>query len=495
MLLIALFIPFLSYLLQTYPRFFNRYFGVDVWTRLLEIDHVKKSHHKIPGKITKGFIIEGSFDYPIIFPWIFSFFPKKYLLKFQGFVSPLFDALQNILVFVICYQLTHSIQMSLTAQLVYSLIPMIPIENSYLTPRSLGYLIFTLAFYPLLLYQASNTPIYLAASLFFATMLFLTHRFALQSFIFVCVFFSVINNSLVYILVPILAFTFAVILTKGYYLRVARGHLYNIYFWTKNYNFRFAHQIYGLKSRNKMDWVGTIYLLLSQFSPIFLIITDVWVFSSFVYLFLFITGSAIQIQNTMFYLMSMWVLFFYVLGSIILRVKILIPVGEGQRYLEMATVPVSILTSVLTFYFFKLYGFPVIILLSMLMLGNFGMILFIQIKGIIKDKNRSLTNELLGVFGYINKLPGTPRIMCIPHQITTMTVYHTKADILVNADNKGLMKITDVYPILNIPITDLKKKYKLDYLILKESFAKLSDLKITNPKVVYNSGGLLLIKL
>ena len=76
-MLISLIIPLLSLALQSYPRFFNKYFGVDVWTRLLEIDHVKHANHRIPGKIKKGFIIEGSFDYPIIFPWIFPFFSKK----------------------------------------------------------------------------------------------------------------------------------------------------------------------------------------------------------------------------------------------------------------------------------------------------------------------------------------------------------------------------------------------------------------------------------
>ncbi|MBI4091744.1 MAG: hypothetical protein HY427_00860, partial [Candidatus Levybacteria bacterium] len=90
--LVSLIFPVLSFALQVYPRFFNKYFGVDVWTRLLEIEHVKKAGHKIPGKIKKGFIIDGTFDYPIIFPWLFSFFPKKFLLEIQGFVSPFFDA-------------------------------------------------------------------------------------------------------------------------------------------------------------------------------------------------------------------------------------------------------------------------------------------------------------------------------------------------------------------------------------------------------------------
>ncbi len=495
MIVTAFIIPVLSYLLQTYPRFFNRYFGVDVWTRLLEIDHVKKSGHRIPGKISKGFIIDGTFDYPILFPWIFSFFPKKNLLKFQGFVSPFFDALQNILVFFIAISLTGSVPIALVSQIVYSLIPMIPVENSYLTPRSLGYLMFTLSFYPLLLFYISSEPMYIALSIVFTTILFLTHRFALQSFIFICVFFAAISGSLIFLAVPILGFTLATLLTKGYYLRVATGHLYNIYFWTKNYTYRFSHQIHGLTARKKLDWVGMIYLLLSEFSPIFLIITDVWVISAFIYIYFFVTGTNFQLQNSIYFLMSLWVIFFYILGAIILRIKVLIPIGEGQRYLEMATVPVSILSSILIFHFYDLYGIVAVIGFTIIALGNLGMILFIQIKGIIKDKNRSLTSELVDLFKFINKLPGTPRVMCIPHQITTMTVYHTKAEILVNADNKGLMEIMQFYPVLKFPIDTLKTKYKLDYLILKESFARLEELKLKKSKVVYNSNGMLLIKL
>lgn len=495
MIAIAFIIPILSYILQTYPRIFNRYFGVDVWTRLLEIDHVKKSGHKIPGKITKGFIIDGYFDYPIIFPWIFSFFPKKKLLMLQGFVSPLFDAIQNILVFFIAMSITNSYQIALVSQIVYSLIPMIPVENSYLTPRSLGYLMFTLAFYPLLLFYLSSSEIYLVLSLIFTTVLYLTHRFALQSFLFICLFFAIVNGSLIFIVIPAIGFALAILLTRGYYLRVAKGHLYNIYFWTKNYKYRFSHQIYGLTARKKYDWVGTIYFLLSEFSPIFLLITNVWAISAFIYFYFFLIGLNPSLQTGMYYLMAIWVIFFYILGAIILRVKILIPIGEGQRYLEMATVPVSILSSILFFHLYDEYGFPIMVIFSTFALANFGLILFIQIKGIIKDKNRSLTQELASLFSFINKLPGRPRIMCIPHQITTMSVYHTKAEILVNADNKGLMKIMEFYPILKTPISELKKKYKLDYLILKQSFVKLETLKLVKVKVIFNKGGIMLIKL
>ncbi len=493
--LISLIIPFTSLLLQFYPRLFNKYFGVDVWTRLLEIEHVKLAHHKIPGKIKKGFIIEGDFDYPIIFPWIFSFFSKNFLLSIQGLVSPFFDFLQNILVFYITISLTGNLQASLLAQLMYSLIPIIPIENSYLTPRSLGYFNFTLAFYPLFLYHINHNQLLLPIALFFTSTLFLTHRFALQSFILISIFFSIIDHSYLYLLNLLIGFLIAVIATKGFYFRVAKGHLYNIYFWVVNYKYRFAHQVYRLKLAKRTDWVGKVYSLLSLFSPIFLFAVNIWAFSAFIFLFLYLQKSLNFSANIIYLKMSLWIIFFYIFGSVVLRIKRLIPIGEGQRYMEMVSVPSVVLSSVLFFYFLDRYGSIVALLMGTILLGNLFVILFFQIKGIITDKNRSLTKDLKKAYDFINSLKGTPRIICIPHQITTMTVYNTKADVLVNADNPGLMKIQEVYPVLKKSVSFLQKKYSLDYLLLRESFAKLEDLKLNNSKIEFRSGDVILVRL
>lgn len=482
-------------MLQSYPRLFNKYFGVDVWTRLLEIAHVKKAKHGIPEKITKGFIIEGYFDYPILFPWIFSFFSKKTLLKIQGFVSPFFDVLQNYFVFFLTYQFTSDLATALAAQLIYALTPMIPIENSYMTPRSLGYFMFTLAFLPLLLFHIDKSPFLLIIGFIFTTLLFITHRFALQSLLFISVFFTFVDKSPIYLSVFILGAIAIIFLTKGYYLRVLKGHLYNIYFWIKNYKYRFAHQIYGNQKTNRLDWVNKIYRLLSYLSPVFLLGINPWVISGVLYLFFYYRPLISIARSEVFLKMSWWIIFFYIFAAIVLRVKRLIPIGEGQRYLEMTMVPSAILSAILFRSLLATYGIAAGILFAILALISLVIILFVQIKGIIHDKNRSLTSELKRSFNYINKIAGTPRIMCIPHQITTMTVYNTKADVLVNADNPGLMQVSDFYPIIKKKVKELKKIYNLDYLLLRETFIKASELKIKKSKVVFKSGNVLLIKL
>lgn len=487
-------IPLLGFILQAYPRLINKSFGVDVWTRLLEIDAIRNANHRVPDKVEKGFIIEGHFDYPPVFPFIFSFFSRKTIIRFQGYISPLIDSFQTFFVFVFCYQITNSLAMSLLAQLIYILTPMIAVENSYLTPRSLGYLTFTLAFYPLILNQLNPSNLTLLSGVIFAVLLFLTHRFALQSYVILCLLMGALTGSLHFFAIPVVSFILAVTITKGYYLRVLKGHLSNIYFWVINYKYRFAHQIYGLRESKKNDWVAVVYKLLSEFSPIFLLFTNVWAASAFVFIYLYVGTNIFQDAPVLVYF-AFWVAFCYILGAIILRFKVLIPIGEGQRYLEMATLPSAILTSYLAFYFYGIYGTIVIFLGGFILASNLALILYIQIKGVINDKNRSLTPELEKMYSFINRLPEKrPRIMCIPHQITTMTVFHTKADVLVNADNPGLMKLSDFYPILNVDLQTLQKKYQLDYILLRENFAKEKDLPISKTQTIFTSGDIQLLK-
>src|SRR3989344_2202338 len=463
--IVGIVIPIILFLFESYPRFFNQYFGVDVWTRLAEIDHVRKNHHRVPKKIKKGFIIEGYFDYPPLFPLILSFIPKRTLEKTQGFIAPFFDSIHCLVIFLIAYQLTNRIDIALVSQLIYLFTPLVILENSYLTPRSFGYLNFTLALYPLLLYMASPKIIYLIVGVIFSVLIFLTHRFATQSFLLAVIFFSLIEKTFFYTAIFLFAGLCATILTKGYYLKVLKGHWYNIFFWIKNYKYRFANQIKGTAAKTPRDIIGKMYYILGTFSPLTLIGTNIWLLSAFLFVLMRIYNiDILQIQNPMLYKMSLWVIFFYLFAVIVLSFKQLIPIGEGQRYVEMATAPIAILSSITFFSMLKSpYSLISIIIFITIFIINLFLIIFIQRKGIINDKDRTLTNDMKNVFKFINKLQGTPRIICIPHQITTMTVYNTKADVLVNADNPGLMRVTDFYPILRKPILEIAKKYNLDY--------------------------------
>lgn len=491
--LLALLFPIISYFLQVFPRFFNKYFGVDVWTLLIEAKLVRKNKHRIPkGKISEGFIFEGYFDYPPIFLIMLSFFSPKMLFKLQGFIAPFFDALQNIVVFFIAYSLTQDLRIALLAQAIYTFTPVSALENSALTPRSFGYMLFTLAFYFLVLYRNADptSQVYLLVGFIFTTIVLLSHKFATQSLFFISIIFCAIERTPFYLLNFVIAAITATIISKGYYLKVLKSHLNIMHFWFRNYRGRYMHQVYGDKARKmKPDFVSYLFKILYRVAPISLLGLNAWILSAFI--FTILNGA----ENVMLYKMALWSIAFYVLAVLVLTVKRLTPIGEGYRYLEMTIVPTSILSS---YIFFQLYDSSfrqfAIFALIFLLLFNLLSIVVIQIKGIVKDKNRSLTDNMSKLFSKINKLPGTPRIMCIPHQITTMVVYKTKAKVLVNLDAASFTQMEDFFPIFKKSVASVVKKYDISHIILREDFAKLSDLRFKKYKVIYQSGDVILVK-
>lgn len=461
---------------------------------MIEADIIRKNHHHIPkGIVQNGFIIEGYFDYPPIFPWLLSFISKKTLLQIQGFIAPIFDCIQNYLVFLITLQLTNKPEVALIAQVIYFSTPIAALENSYLTPRSLGYLNFTLAFYPILMYQQTHTLIYLAVGYLFTSLIFFSHRFPVQALLFISIFFTIFDKNLIYLMNFFLSLLTAILISRGYYLRVLRGHLSIIYFWVLHYKFRFAHQIRGNFSStkiHKMDFVGFVYYLLSTFTPLSLIATNIWLLAPFAFFMdKYIKLGLIPLDNPLFFKMSLWVVFFYIISTIVLSVKYLIPIGEGQRYLEMALVPTSILAAVIFSVFVNTqYKIEIIIIYISIFAVNVLLTVYAQWKGVITDKNRSLTKELPEVFSYLNHLKFKPRIICVPHAINLIFLYNTRVDALVDIEMRGLLELQEVFPILRTSIKKLAKKYNLNLLILKKSYVTAIELKIPKNHLIKDIG-------
>ena len=487
--------PLVAYLLQAWPRIFKKNFGVDVWTRLIEADHVRKNNHKIPqDKLSGQFIIEGYFDYPPLFPTLLSYIPKQRLLQVEGFIAPVFDALQVLLVGITAQYFFENQTLSLIAQALYVATPMIALENSYLTPRSFGYLNFSLAILPLLIYYLGGNTLFLILGLITSTAIFLSHRFATQSFVFITIFFTYYLNTPLFIQVFFISVTIAIIITKGQYLRVLKGHLSNIFFWVQNLDFRFAHQVRGNeKSTHTKDWVAQIYSFLSVFSPVALFGLNPWALAGF--------GALIANSLELFTLTPIdtifvaWIIFFYCIAVLVLKIKYLMPIGEGQRYMEMATVPAAILSAHLIYSFSTTSLVLTTFIVACVCVGNLALILAVQIKGVISDTNRSLTPELESAFAFINAQEKIPRVICVPHQNTTLTIYNTKAQVLVNADNPGLLKLTDVYPVLTKSLSDLAKKHRLTHALIRTNFATLKELGITQKNIVFKQGSIVIARL
>lgn len=490
MFLLGAIIPVLAFVFESYPRFLNRKFGVDIWTHLLYL----KEYHKqkgIPKNIKNGFLVSGDYDYPPAFIFILSKLSFKWVEKYEFLFSPFFDAWHLLIIFYLVNIASGSIVVALLTQLLYVFTPIIILENSSATPRSLGYTLFSITFFSLFIFQQKVDYLYLLVAVVFGSFIFLSHRFTAQGFLFFSIFFSLFYKSFIFLEVFLLSFVLSYVLSSGFYAKVLKGHLGNLWFWYKNIDFRFAHQVKGnYKEFKTGDFVFRLYNQFLKFPPFVLAITNPWTLSVF-YILFFAFPQNLIMKNFIW-----WVVFSYFLSVATLWVPILRFLGEGQRYLELSAFPSAFLSAWLlnrlitsSFSIFVVAGYMLIAVLS------FITIVVIQRKAIINDRLRTITPSLQKMFEYLKSLKKKPHLLCIPHQITTNVIYHTKCPVFVNASYATINKISDVYPYLKIPASEVMKKYNLDAILLNEEYAKIEDLKLKKYNLVKRIDNFVLLDL
>jgi len=481
--LLSLLIPIIGFFFECYPRLLNRNVGVDIWTHLLYL----KEYHKqkgIPKEITEGFLVQGRYDYPPMFILILSKFSIDSVRKYEFLFSPFFDAIHLLIIFHLAFYLSDSVAIALLTQTLYVLTPIVVLENSSATPRSLGYTLFSLLFMCLFVFTQTGDMLYVTFAVLLGSIIFLSHRFTTQGFLFFSILFSVVFRDLIYIFVFLCSFIGALIISKGFYLTVLSGHLGNLKFWYNNIKYRFYHQIKGeFTNKASEDFVFKVYNQFISIPPIVLAVTNPWILFALLSLFFKIPSFPFQQQ---FYL---WIGISYFLALVTIWVTKLRFLGEGQRYLELSAFPAAFIAAYtlmkVSSDLVQTIGIFAYILTATAALVT---IIVIQRKAIIKDSLRTLTPDLEKMFHYLKTLKKKPRLLCIPHQITTNTIYHTDCPVFVNADYTNIEKISDVYPFLKKPLATILKKHNLDGVLLNEKYATYQDLKVTKYKEVKRVG-------
>lgn len=480
----------LAFVLEIYPRVINRKYGVDIWTHLL---YLKEYHRQkgIPKKIKSGFLVPGDYDYPPVFIWILSKFSVKIVEKFEFLFSPFFDFIHIIIIFILSYLLSSNIYVALVAQLLYLLTPIIIIENSSATPRSLGYTLFSVFMFSMIWFSEQPNPVLIFVILVCGSLIFLSHRFTAQGLLFFAIYFSVVNQNLKPIIFFIESFLLAFLISKGFYIKVLKGHMGNLSFWKNNISYRFAHQVKGnINVQHNKDFVFRTYNQFLKFPPFVLQITNPWLIVV-LYIFLF------EFPHDSFLVkLVLWVVFSYILALLTIWIPKLRFLGEGQRYLELSAFPTSFLAAQFLISKINLQGvFYLGVFYFVIGIFSIITIITIQRKAIIKESIRTLTPDLERMFNFIKAMKQKPRLLCIPHQITTNTIYHTGASVFVNASYATIDQISDVYPYFRKSIVEVMKQNNLNYILLNRNYTSIPDLKLGKYQKIREEGSFILVKL
>ncbi len=499
--LIGLLVSAASLLLQTWPRFRNRLFGVDTWRHLAMADYYRRKRRD-PTVVFDRYLLPEPSDYPPMLRWLLSFFPRRLLERSQWMVSPAFDFVHSFLVFVIAYSFTGSVWASVAAQAAYALAPIVVMANSSLTTRPLASLMFTGLMLTSLAFIATGTWAWFPASLATGTLLFLTHRMALQALVVVTIVLSVFFLTPYFILSAVGGWLLAITVSGGFYWRVFTGHLAMLNWWRRNIHNRFAHQVRGLpsKGQDSADPVFKIYQAIRK-APF------VAVFSANAFVVFPIVAAINQALDFPFAGPVTWQhefefclvlsLGLMVAGILIRQIPALEFIGEGERYGEYGVFPAALviaglLSSVDPAWEIALAAAVVVVAL----LGGLAPAIFIQCRVVAQDVDRSVTPELLRIMARLDSLEQPARLMTIPLALADAALQFSGSKVLSTDSSLGhLHHYDDFFPVLQVPITDIFDRWDIDHLLINTNYVQPSELGLDKTTVALQSGNFCLLRI
>jgi len=339
------------FLIRILPRLIDPELTIttDVYMHLLHAEQIRLNKHKIPNWV-KGFLLPSRFDYPYLFAFIISLFPKKAINNVEKVIGATIDLIHAILLyfFIKWYfaglDLPYNVSVVFLAQTSVGLFAILPIFVSkaagprafYLTPRPFGELLYSLVIFTSVYYYGTGSLVALSLACVFTGFVYVGTKFGVQAILFIFPIASLILWRWELMLILTAGFIVALIITKGRYLQVLQGHIrHSIYF--KKYIIN-ALAVTTSRNRSK-DLVALPRLLLTNPKEFFI---TLWAKNTFT---LLLIKNPTVIGVIIFWIVEPKDVFFellhlnaFIIASFVVFVLTSLPpllfLGEAERYVE-----------------------------------------------------------------------------------------------------------------------------------------------------------------
>src|SRR5262249_36134886 len=123
--------------------------GVDTWYYLASAEAIRKQK-RLPISLPQYLLHEDKESYPAVFPIFLALLPQAWLHSYFWLVSPIIDAVQLLLLYLLTFRLTDSVLAAGTAGLIYAVTPQLISETRNLNGRAFASLLMTITMLVLL---------------------------------------------------------------------------------------------------------------------------------------------------------------------------------------------------------------------------------------------------------------------------------------------------------------------------------------------------------
>ena len=491
-----------SFCLHTWPRWFNRYFGVDVWRHIDEALYIR-THKRLNTGHQERYLIDQPGDYPPLLRLILAVFPPAWLDEYQWVIAPAFDFLHNLLLYLFLIALTHDVRIAWLGQMVYMASPLVAMEDSNLTTRSLGALTFTASVLPLALFQSGHGLWWLGIAVVGIAVLCVAHRMSLQALVVIVAVFTLMDRTAWYVGALGAGMLLAILISGGFYLKVLEGHAAMLQFWRQNIQYKVAHQIRGIPKRGEKnpDMVFRINHLLKDSHVITMLASNPWIPVMAVLYYGLLHGQLDGRYGAAAPLvprLALWAMSLLCAGWAIRCVPAWRFLGEGERYVEYASFPVAVVMSLSIGSLLHTPAGPFVLAGCLIVLLGACIIpiVVMQYLVVLKDVERSVTPAMRRIFEHLNTVTEEVRLFAIPLYLITPSMHFTTCRV-VSTDNSRahLTDIQEFAPYLKRPLREILARYRVNYLFVSERYVSIDELQLNGAaEVVLRSAPFCLLR-
>jgi hypothetical protein len=464
---------------------------------LLTAEYLRKQK-KLPLILPDYYLLDITEQwYPPGFSVFLSLIPPPLLGRYHWLISPILDLFNLLLLLLLVGLTTHSVSALLLAGLTYTFTLTLLLEGINLNSRFLGNVQVSLALLSLDLFLKYQNYWLLGLCLLSVILILFTHKMAFQFLWILALLGSLAAASLWPIAFLLAAMALAFVLSRGYYLKILRGHYDIVSFWNKYWYALGAHQVYAsplYQQAQKTGWPKNMHLArLSFWSGMkFLLVHQPFIIP----LLMLFSRQRTEIVSAGSGLYALWFIagmVVFLLTTYINKLKLF---GEGYKYLKFTAFPGAFLLATMIYRWDSLWTKS---------LGAAWLVVIIAVviawaiklkQGWFKQDQSLLNAAGQDLIAYLKDKPELDSILCLPTNICDAVVYHARKHVLWGTHHYLFNeRVGDFYPLLKYPLDFYVHKYKIKNVVINKSYVDPKDLGLNDPLAefgtwaVYQMGG------
>lgn len=425
--------------------------GSDVWFHLYASEEIRRNRLAMPPRLSK-YSLNTSFDMPPFVYTILALLPKR-LRERDHVFGPLVDSIQSTVIFLVSLWLSGSSYIAFLSALGFALTPALLRADArvfFLSPRPWAELFASVSLlFAVLFYHEHSLALGFLSALF-GSFVLLSSRFGPQAILFLSLGLTAVLLAWEFLLLLFFAFLLAVLLSKGYYLRVLRRHIGHSNFFRTTLVKRFSGTTHVTGWKDVMSALIERKNVINTFArnPIISCLV-------FAPLLILLWIAALVDFSPIF--SNPILLSLFVWANVAFVVVVLISsrqlrfLGEAERYQNYAMLPICVIVPIVLVNIgvAVLWVLFALALLYSAILIRKNYSLAFRYFGITENEER-LSDEL---FSFLNQLPNE-RILCIPFSVSTelsykthhTTVYWGAIPLTDNFTSEDFTEVFDEFP-------------------------------------------------